>query len=72
MTPPEELIFEYAVRRYHTDPEFYARVHQSVAIAVQRLPHEVEEEGLLLLKLGATLGLAMEWVDPVTGRVTDT
>lgn len=60
-------VFEYARKRYHTDAEFHARVEVAVQIVLERHVGADREA----VTMAAAVGLAMEWVDPQTGRIFD-
>lgn len=63
-------ILHYAKGRYLNDADFHARVER--ALQVVRATHDdLTEDEMGLVTTAAALGLAMQWVDPQTGRIFD-
>lgn len=66
----EELL-AYARKRWAFDPEFHARVHMGVDALVAMSPEEITDEARNGLMTAVAVGLSMQWVDILTGRITD-
>src|SRR5262252_6621729 len=68
----DEKLIAYAQRRYDNDAEFHAKANMAANLAlIARRPegHAVDDWGMAVT--AAALGLAMEWVDPATGKILD-
>lgn len=62
-------VVKYARKRYLIDAEFHARVERAVQLLDQE--HRLSDDERALATTAAAVGLAMEWVDPTTGRIFD-
>jgi hypothetical protein len=64
-------VVAYAKRRYFEDAEFHARVEVAVQLLAKAHPVSLTDQERSLATTAAAIGLAMQWVDPMTGRIFD-